>query len=163
MNSNPSALKPLVLALFVTLMQIFVAVVLIAPEGPLAVRYDGSKPGAEHGYQFHVGPMYADVRGSVKITSTDSRVHPALRFNYLSTENDRREWIEAVRCARRILTQPAFGELSGGELSPGASVESDEEILDAIARKQRLQCTGLSLPVRRPQTRRRRSSISCRR
>jgi choline dehydrogenase len=37
---------------------------------PLAVRYDGSKPGAEHGYQFHVGPMYADVRGSVKITST---------------------------------------------------------------------------------------------
>lgn len=40
MNSKPSAFRPLVLALFVTLMQIFVAVVLIAPEGPLAVRYD---------------------------------------------------------------------------------------------------------------------------
>jgi choline dehydrogenase len=101
---------------------------------PLAVRYDGSKPGAEHGYQFHVGPMYADVRGTVKIVSTDPRRHPALRFNYLSTGNDRREWVEAVRCAREILAQPAFAELDGGELSPGPAVESDEEILDWVAR-----------------------------
>jgi choline dehydrogenase len=101
---------------------------------PLAVRYDGSKPGAEHGYQFHVGPMYADVRGTVKIVSTDPRRHPALRFNYLSTGNVRREWVEAVRCAREILAQPAFAELDGGELSPGPAVESDEEILDWVAR-----------------------------
>jgi choline dehydrogenase len=99
---------------------------------PLAVRYDGSKPEAEHGYQFHVGPMYADVRGSVKITSTDPRKHPALRFNYLSTESDRREWLEAIRCARHILAQPAFAELDGGELSPGAAVESDEQILEWV-------------------------------
>jgi choline dehydrogenase len=101
---------------------------------PLAVRYDGSSPAAEHGYQVHVGPMNSDARGSVRITSTDPRVHPALRFNYLSTEQDRREWIEAVRCARRILTQPAFAELNGGELSPGPSVETDEEIMDWVAR-----------------------------
>jgi choline dehydrogenase len=101
---------------------------------PLAVRYDGSKPGAEHGYQFHVGPMYADVRGSVKIVSTDPRRHPALRFNYLSTANDRREWVEAIRWARTILAQPAFAELDGGELSPGPAVESDEQILDWVRR-----------------------------
>jgi hypothetical protein len=40
MNSKPSAFRPLTLALFVTLVQIFVAVVLIAPEGPIAFRYD---------------------------------------------------------------------------------------------------------------------------
>jgi choline dehydrogenase len=101
---------------------------------PLAVRYDGSAPASEHGYQVHVGPMNSDVRGSVRITSTDPRAHPALRFNYLSTKQDRREWLEAVRCARAILTQPAFDELNGGELSPGPSVESDEEILDWVAR-----------------------------
>jgi choline dehydrogenase len=101
---------------------------------PLAVRYDGSKPGAEHGYQFHVGPMYADVRGSVKITSTDPRRHPALRFNYLSTPNDRREWVEAIRCARDILAQPAFADLDGGELSPGPQVATDEQILDWVRR-----------------------------
>jgi choline dehydrogenase len=101
---------------------------------PLAVRYDGSKPGAEHGYQFHVGPMYADVRGSVRITSTDPRTHPALRFNYLSTANDRREWVEAIRCARDILAQPAWADLDGGELSPGPAVDTDEQILDWVRR-----------------------------
>ena len=101
---------------------------------PLAIRYDGSKPAAKHGYQVHVGPMYSDVRGSVKITSPDPRVHPALRFNYLSTPSDRREWIEAIHVARSILGQPAFAAYDGGELSPGPSVQSDDEILDWVAR-----------------------------
>jgi choline dehydrogenase len=100
---------------------------------PLAIRYDGSAPKG-HGYQVHVGPMYSDARGSVKIRSRDPREHPALRFNYLSTEQDRREWVEAVRCARKILKQPAFDRFNAGELSPGPEVESDEEILDWVAR-----------------------------
>ncbi|MBA0126078.1 choline dehydrogenase [Haloechinothrix sp. YIM 98757] len=100
---------------------------------PIAVRYDGTSVDAEHGYQVHIGPMYSDVRGSVKIRSTDPTEHPALRFNYLSTENDRREWIEAVRVAREILRQPAFAEFDGGELSPGPEVTSDEDILNWVA------------------------------
>jgi choline dehydrogenase len=100
---------------------------------PIAVRYDGTAPQG-HGYQLHVGPMYSDARGSVKITSTDPRAHPALRFNYLSTDQDRREWVECVRAARSILNQPAFDPFNGGELSPGASVETDEEILDWVRR-----------------------------
>jgi choline dehydrogenase len=102
---------------------------------PIAVRYDGTLPpgGGGHGYQVHVGPMYSDVRGSVKAVSADPRVKPALRFNYLSTENDRREWIEAIRVTRKILAQPAWAELDGGELSPGAEVESDEQILKWVA------------------------------
>ena len=101
---------------------------------PLAIRYDGTGPKGGHGYQVHVGPMYSDARGSVKITSTDPTVHPALRFNYLSTEQDRREWVEAVRVARQILTQPAMAPFNGGETSPGADVATDEEILAWVAR-----------------------------
>jgi len=101
---------------------------------PLAIRYDGSAPAADHGYQVHIGPMYADTRGSVMITSTDPSVKPALRFNYLSTETDRKEWVEAIRTARNILTQPAFDPYSDGELSPGPDVETDEQILDWVAR-----------------------------
>jgi choline dehydrogenase len=74
------------------------------------------------------------VRGTCKIVSTDPREHPALRFNYLSTENDRREWIEATQVTRRILSQPAWAHLDGGELSPGPEVETDEQILDWVAR-----------------------------
>jgi choline dehydrogenase len=100
---------------------------------PIAVRYDGTAPQG-HGYQLHVGPMYSDARGSLRITSSDPRVHPALRFNYLSTNEDRREWVESVRAARLILGQPAFAPFDGGELSPGASVETDEQILEWVAR-----------------------------
>jgi choline dehydrogenase len=101
---------------------------------PIAVRYDGSAPTAGHGYQIHIGPMYSDARGSVKVRSTDPTVHPAIRFNYLSTNQDRREWVEAVRLGRRILSQPAMDEFNGGELSPGPGVETDGEILDWVAR-----------------------------
>ena len=99
---------------------------------PVAVRYDGSAPAGDHGYQVHIGPMYSDARGSVKITTPDPRAHPALRFNYLSTDQDRREWVEAIRVARLILNQPAFDPFNGGELSPGPKVQGDEEILDWV-------------------------------
>jgi choline dehydrogenase len=100
---------------------------------PLAIRYDGSAPQG-HGYQVHVGPMYSDARGSVKIVSRDPRKHPALRFNYLSTDQDRREWVEAIQCARRILRQRAFAPYDAGELSPGPEVDTDEQVLDWVAK-----------------------------
>jgi choline dehydrogenase len=101
---------------------------------PIAIRYDGSAPAGGHGYQVHIGPMYSNSRGSVKITSLDPSVHPALRFNYLSTDEDRREWVEAIHVAREILRQPAFDPFNGGEISPGPSVATDQEILDWVAR-----------------------------
>jgi choline dehydrogenase len=101
---------------------------------PIAIRYDGSQPAGGHGYQVHIGPMYSDSRGTVKITSRDPLVHPALRFNYLSTPTDRREWVEAIQIARTILTQPAFDEYNAGELSPGPEVRTEEEILAWVAR-----------------------------
>jgi choline dehydrogenase len=99
---------------------------------PAAIGYAGTAP-HDHGYLVHVGPTHSDARGSVKVVSTNPRAHPALRFNYLSTEQDRREWVEAVRCAREILTRPAFDPFNDGEISPGASVETPEQILGWVA------------------------------
>ena len=101
---------------------------------PIAIRYDGSSPAKGHGYQIHIGPMYSDARGSVKITSANPTKHPALRFNYLSTDQDRREWVQAVRVARDVLSQPAMKPFDGGEISPGPAVSTEEEILSWVAR-----------------------------
>jgi choline dehydrogenase len=101
---------------------------------PLSIRYDGSAGTPGHGYQVHVGPMYSDARGTVTLKSRDPHEHPALLFNYLSTDQDRREWVEAVRTARHILGQSAMDPFNGGETSPGATVETDEEILDWVRR-----------------------------
>lgn len=101
---------------------------------PVAVRYDGQKAETEHGFQVHVGPMYSDARGKLKIRSSDPTQHPSMVFNYLSTEQDRREWVEAIKVARDILSQPALAPYNSGEISPGPSVRTDKEILDWVAK-----------------------------
>jgi choline dehydrogenase len=101
---------------------------------PVAVRYDGSMPAGDHGYQVHIGPMYSDARGTLKLKSADPRVKPALTFNYLSTEQDRREWVEAIGVARKIFAQAAFAPYSSGEISPGPEVETPDQILSWVAK-----------------------------
>jgi len=77
--------------------------------------------------------MYSNARGSVRIRSRDPRVKPELRFNYISTPEDRREWVEAIRVARDILSRPALAPFNAGETSPGPSVGTDEEIVEWVA------------------------------
>ncbi|HIM66295.1 MAG TPA: choline dehydrogenase [Acidimicrobiia bacterium] len=101
---------------------------------PIAIRYDGSVPAAGHGYQFHIGPMFSNSRGWVRIRSTDPFEKPAIQFNYLSTPEDRKEWAEAIDVARNIMVQPAFDEFNGGELSPGPDVKGDEAVLEWVRR-----------------------------
>ncbi len=102
---------------------------------PIAIRYDGSAPAQGHGFQLHVGPMNTDVRGHVKIKSADFEKYPEIFFNYLSTEQERQEWLEAIKCSRQIIGQSAFDEFRGTELAPGPEIQSDEEILDFVARE----------------------------
>jgi choline dehydrogenase len=99
---------------------------------PIAVRYDGTAPAGGHGYQVHIGPMYSNSRGSLKVVSADVRDKPAFTFNYLSTFEDKREWVEAISAARKILGQPAFAPFNGGEISPGPEVATDEQVLDWV-------------------------------
>ena len=44
---------------------------------PIAIRYDGTSPTKGHGYQVHIGPMYADTRGrdphQVAVTPSSTR------------------------------------------------------------------------------------------
>lgn len=102
---------------------------------PLAVRYDGSAPRTGHGFQFHVGPMNTDVRGRIRIKSSDPKVYPSILFNYLSTEQEKKHWIEAIQCSRKIAQAKAFDELRSEELAPGKHLTSEEEILDFIRKE----------------------------
>ncbi len=98
---------------------------------PIAIRYDGT-PQQQHGFQVHVGPMNSDVRGSVSLKTADYRDAPRLQFNYLSTEQERREWVEAIHKTREIFKQSAFDELRGEALSPTDDIQSDEDILEFV-------------------------------
>jgi len=99
---------------------------------PIAIRYDGSVSTEGHGYQFHIGPMFSNSRGWVRIQSDDPFQKPRMLFNYLSTTEDRQEWAEAIEVARNIMGQPAFERYNGGEISPGPDVAGDEAVLEWV-------------------------------
>lgn len=102
---------------------------------PLAVRYDGRAAACGHGFQAHVGPMRSKSRGAVRLLSADPRAAPEIRFNYMSHEDDWRDFRACVRLAREIFAQPAFEPYAGAELQPGPEVRDDDEI-DAAVRER---------------------------
>ena len=71
-----------------------------------------------------------ESRGYVRLASSDPREHPLIQPNYLSDPIDQAALISGVRLARRMLEtsplQPYFAE----HVSPGAEVQTDDEILD---------------------------------
>jgi choline dehydrogenase len=101
---------------------------------PMAVSYDGTSSATCHGYQAHVGPMRATSRGQVTLRSDNPRDYPSIQFNYMSTEQDRKEMRAAVRLTREIMAQDAFKPYRGEELAPGPQVTTDDQI-DAFIRE----------------------------
>jgi choline dehydrogenase len=101
---------------------------------PVAINYNGSNAVKEHGFQAHVGSMRSPSRGRVQVKSKDPRQHPSILFNYMSTEQDWQEFRDAIRITREIMAQPALDEYRGREISPGPSVQTDEQ-LDAFVRE----------------------------
>ncbi len=102
---------------------------------PVAVTYDGKVKASGHGFQAHVGPMRSKSRGRVALASSDPRVKPGIRFNYMSHPDDWAEMRACVRLTREIFAQPAFERFRGKELQPGAGVQTDEQIDAFIAQK----------------------------
>ena len=70
--------------------------------------------------------------GTVKLKSPDPEEHPVIDPNYLSTENDRKEFRDCVHLTRELFRQKAFDPFRGDEIQPG-ELSSDAEI-DAFVR-----------------------------
>jgi choline dehydrogenase len=99
---------------------------------PVAIRYDGKAAADAHGFQAHVGPMRSKSRGAVTLRSADPWDWPEIRFNYMSHPDDWADFRHCIRLTREIFGQPAFDPYRGREISPGAGVETDEQLDDFI-------------------------------
>jgi len=102
---------------------------------PIAASYDGSATQPGHGFQAHVGPMRPTSRGTVRLKSADPRHAPEIRFNYMQTEQDRREFRAGIKLTREIFAQKAFDPYRGPELAPGPDVKTDAEVDAHLRRK----------------------------
>lgn len=95
---------------------------------PIAINYNGTNAINEHGFQAHVGSMRSPSRGRIRLTSKNPFDHPSILFNYMSTEQDWREFRDAVRITREIMHQPALDQYRGIEISPGSALKTDQQI-----------------------------------
>jgi choline dehydrogenase len=72
-------------------------------------------------------------RGTIKLTGGEMAVVPDIRFNYLTTEHDRRVAIDAMRFTRKLMQQPAVAPFKPIELRPGPQTgDSDDALLEAF-------------------------------
>jgi choline dehydrogenase-like flavoprotein len=70
-------------------------------------------------------------RGSVHAASADPAAPPLIAPKYLSTDEDRRVAVDALRLARRIVAQPPLAKYRPEEHRPGAHLATDEELMRA--------------------------------
>jgi choline dehydrogenase len=111
-------------------------------------RSDPSQPSAN--IEWHVQPLSLDKfgeplhpfpaitpsvcnlrpvsRGYVRIQSPDPRAHPAIKLNYLSSDEDTRVAVDSMRMTRRIMAAKALAKYEPREFKPGTDVQSDAEL-----------------------------------
>ena len=97
---------------------------------PAAIRYDGRTAADGDGFQAHVGAMRSSARGSVRLRDGNPETPPRIRFNYMSGENDWRDFRRCIRIAREVFAQNAMKEFAGAPLAPAG--DSDSELDDYI-------------------------------
>jgi len=81
------------------------------------------------GFTCSVSQLQVESRGSVAIRSSDARQAPAIRYNYLATENDRRVMVDGLKIVRRIVNTKPLSDYVAAEEFPGPKVQTDEEWL----------------------------------
>ncbi|HLA19985.1 MAG TPA: GMC oxidoreductase, partial [Pseudolabrys sp.] len=64
-------------------------------------------------------------RGDVRLRSADAAAKPAIKLNYLSTDEDKRVAVDSIRVARRLAAAPALAPYRPSEYLPGPKVGDD--------------------------------------
>ena len=102
---------------------------------PISLDRFGEPPHKFPAFTASVCNIRPTSRGSVRITSNDPRVHPAIAPNYLSTDEDRRVAVAAIRLTRRIVNESdALKAYSPEEFMPGPQLQTEAELLQAAGR-----------------------------
>jgi len=99
---------------------------------PLSLDRFGEPPHRFPAFTASACNLRPTSRGHVRITSPDPRAYPAIQCNYLSTSEDRKVAVDAMRLTRRIVTgSQALKKYEPEEFVPGPAFQTDAELLKA--------------------------------
>jgi choline dehydrogenase len=104
------------------------------------LRRDGSGvvPHPFPGFTLMPVHLRPEGRGTVRLNSADPLAPPKVLFDYLRTDYDVRALLDAIHLCRRIAAQPALKPYIVEEITPGASVTTDDALVDFV------RATGVS-------------------
>lgn len=100
--------------------------------GTISADSTAGKPHAFSGFTMSMCQLRPSSRGSLRITSRDPAVAPAMTPNYLATEHDKAVMIAGVKVARALAATGSLSPYILAEYLPGTGVQSGEEILAFI-------------------------------
>jgi len=102
-----------------------------APEGERPLMRPDHYPGFLHS----IGQLRPSSRGRLCIDSPDPLAPVSIRPNYLSADEDVNQMLEGACLLRRFAATPALAAIIDTEITPGSSVQSDEQLIDDIRQR----------------------------
>jgi choline dehydrogenase len=99
---------------------------------PVPYRNQGLDDPAQRAMTVLVGLVNVASRGRIRLRSADPRHRPAIDPGYLSDERDGRALAAGLKMAREFVTAKPMAAICTGELTPGAHVRSDAELLEHV-------------------------------
>ncbi len=102
---------------------------------PIAVDDKTWQPLPMHAFQIHVGLMQAYSRGQITLRTSDPTTPPSILVNYLQDPRDLELMRRGIHIVRELVSQQAFSEICGEEISPGIDIQSDEDLNQCLVDK----------------------------
>jgi choline dehydrogenase len=90
------------------------------------------RPDPYPGFVNSIGQIRPLSRGHLRIDSADPLAAVKIYPNYLSHEEDVAQMLEGVRLLRKLASCPSLAEIIEEEITPGAAVQSDDELIADI-------------------------------
>ena len=98
---------------------------------PLSLEAFGGDLDPYPAFTASVCNLRPESRGTTLIRSREPGEQPAIRPNYLSTDEDRRIAAQSIRITREIAAQPALARYQPEEIRPGSRYASEAELVEA--------------------------------
>jgi choline dehydrogenase len=100
------------------------------------IPFSADRPGQPlhrfSGYTISVCQLRPESRGKISLRDPDPASPPRIDPRYLTTEADRRTMLAGFRLVRHVMHQPAMAPYLEAEVTPGAAVASDDDVLAYI-------------------------------
>jgi choline dehydrogenase len=87
-------------------------------------------PDSYAAFSIGISQCHPTSLGYIRLKSTDPNKAPEIQPNYLATDHDQQEMLEAIKFLRRLADTPTMRSIISSEIDPGSRVVDDEGLMN---------------------------------